>query len=42
MVIFEVDDWTDVTGHATIWNGVDCSDKCYFSNVRKALIWELA
>lgn len=42
IVIFEVDEWTDATGHATIWNGVDCSDKCYFSNARKALIWELA
>jgi len=41
ILVFEVDAWSDATGHATIWDGVDCSDKCYFPLSKKAYIWIL-
>lgn len=41
ILVFEVDAWTDATGHATIWDGTNCSDKCYFPLSRKAYIWTL-
>lgn len=39
-LIFDVN-WTDATGHATLWNGINCSDKCYFPKTSKAYLWEL-
>lgn len=41
ILVFEVDAWTDATGHATIWDGTNCSDKCYFPLSKKAYIWTL-
>lgn len=41
ILVFEVDAWSDATGHATIWDGVDCSDKCYFPLSKKAYLWTL-
>lgn len=41
ILVFEVDSWDDATGHATIWNGSNCSDKCYFPLSNKAYLWEL-
>ena len=41
IMVFEVDGWDDATGHATIWDGVGCSDKCYFTQSKKAYIWTL-
>jgi len=41
ILVFEVDTWSDATGHATIWDGKVCSDKCYFPLSKKAYIWEL-
>lgn len=41
ILVFEVDQWTDATGHATIWDGAYCSDKCYFPQSKKAYIWIL-
>jgi len=41
IVVFEVDQWDDATGHATVWDGIKCSDKCYFSESKKAYIWKL-
>ena len=41
ILIFEVDQWNDATGHATIWDGASCSDKCYFTLSKKAYLWEL-
>lgn len=40
ILIFDVN-WSDATGHATIWDGVNCSDKCYFPKATKAYLWEL-
>lgn len=39
--VFDVDQWTDATGHATIWSGIHCSDKCYFPISKKAYLWTL-
>lgn len=41
ILVFEVDSWSDATGHATIWDGVNCSDKCYFPLAREAYLWAL-
>lgn len=41
ILVFEVDGWSDASGHATIWNGVNCSDSCYFAQSKKAYLWTL-
>jgi hypothetical protein len=41
ILVFEVDGWNDATGHATIWNGIGCSDKCYFEKAKKVHLWIL-
>ncbi|WP_226702028.1 T6SS effector amidase Tae4 family protein [Microbulbifer elongatus] len=41
ILVFEVDQWSDASGHATVWNGNACSDKCYFPISKKAYLWEL-
>lgn len=40
ILVFDVN-WLDATGHATLWDGVNCSDKCYFPKASKAYLWEL-
>lgn len=41
IIVFEVEAWSDASGHATLWNGVTCSDKCYFPLSKKVMLWEL-
>lgn len=41
ILIFEVPIWNNATGHATLWNGYQCSDRCYFSQSSRILFWEL-
>ena len=41
IIVFEVDAWSDASGHATLWDGTSCSDKCYFPLARKVMLWEL-
>lgn len=41
ILVFEVDAWSDATGHATIWDGAHCSNKCYFPIAKRAYLWEL-
>lgn len=47
VLIFEVSGWGNATGHATLWNGSDCGDSCYFvhnppgATTTKVLFWEL-
>ncbi len=31
VVLFEVRGWDDAAGHATLWNGTQCYDHCYFN-----------
>lgn len=33
--------WSDATGHATLWNGSYCSDHCYFPIAAEASLWIL-
>ncbi|CAD6081386.1 type VI secretion system amidase effector protein Tae4 [Escherichia coli] len=47
VILFEVQGWSDAAGHATFWNGLTCSDHCYFNaqdtnyTTTKANFWEL-
>lgn len=41
ILVVGVDGWSDASGHATIWNGVSCSDSCYFAQSKKAYLWML-
>lgn len=40
ILIFKVN-WSDASGHATLWNGNNCSDHCYFPVALEASIWLL-
>ncbi|WP_186301642.1 type VI secretion system amidase effector protein Tae4 [Denitromonas halophila] len=40
ILVFDVN-WSDATGHATLWNGSTCSDHCYFPVAAEASIWYL-
>jgi hypothetical protein len=40
ILVFGVD-WNDASGHATLWDGVGCSDHCYFPIAQEASIWIL-
>jgi len=41
IIVFEIDAWDDASGHATLWDGATCSDKCYFPLSKKVMLWEL-
>lgn len=41
IVLFDVGGWSNATGHATLWDGSNCSDKCYFDQAQRVLFWEL-
>lgn len=41
IIAFEVDGWDDASGHATLWDGNFCSDKCYFPLSKKVMLWTL-
>lgn len=41
ILVVEVQGWGDASGHATIWNGLSCSDECYFPLSHKAYLWTL-
>lgn len=32
LLVFEISGWTDAKGHATLWDGTHCYDKCYFNS----------
>ncbi|WP_225318659.1 type VI secretion system amidase effector protein Tae4 [Cellvibrio sp. KY-GH-1] len=40
ILVFNVN-WSDATGHATLWDGSTCSDHCYFPEAKEASIWIL-
>lgn len=40
ILVFDVN-WSDASGHATLWDGMSCSDHCYFPVANKASIWLL-
>lgn len=41
IIVFKVSQWSDATGHATLWNGNTCSDACYFPESSEAMLWVL-
>lgn len=41
ILIFNVNGWSDASGHATLWNGSACSDHCCFPLANEASIWIL-
>lgn len=41
IIIFDVDVWDDASGHATLWDGKICSDRCYFQKSKKVMLWVL-
>lgn len=41
ILIFTVTGWSDATGHATVWNGNACGDRCYFSKASEVSLWRL-
>jgi len=40
ILVFSVQ-WSDATGHVTLWDGNSCSDHCYFPVAAEASIWLL-
>lgn len=49
LILFEVSEWQDAAGHATFWDGIMCSDHCYFNDpgninyiTNAANFWELS
>ena len=47
VVLFDVSGWSDASGHATLWNGMQCYDHCYFNEpgaayrTTRASFWSL-
>lgn len=41
ILVFEVNGWSDASGHATLWGGAACSDSCYFGKASKTHLWTL-
>ena len=42
VIIFDVDSWSDATGHVDLWNGSGCRHNCYFSVAKKVMLWEVS
>ena len=41
ILVVEVSEWVDASGHATIWSGIQCTDHCYFPQSNKGYLWTL-
>ncbi|QHM73365.1 type VI secretion system amidase effector protein Tae4 [Mixta intestinalis] len=47
VILFQVTGWSDANGHATLFNGVRCYDRCYFNepearyHTERANFWSL-
>src|SRR5690554_5612260 len=41
ILVMEVRGWSDASGHATIWTGLECAGQCYFPQSHKAYLWTL-
>jgi len=40
IIVFDVN-WSDASGHVTLWDGKACSDHCYFPMANEASLWSL-
>lgn len=41
VIVFEVDGWTDASGHVDLWNGTRCRHNDYFARARKVMLWDV-
>lgn len=41
IILFNVSGWSDATGHVTLWDGMTCSDQCYFPQSTGVKQWIL-
>jgi len=41
VIVFEVEGWSDATGHADLWNGSTCRHNCYFAKASRVMLWEV-
>jgi hypothetical protein len=42
IIVFEVDQWSDATGHITLWNGNQCrANDCYWDKAHTISLWEM-
>lgn len=41
VIAFEVDGWTDATGHFDLWNGTRCRHHDYFARAQKVMLWDV-
>jgi hypothetical protein len=41
VIVFEVEGWSDATGHVDLWNGARCRHHDYFARAQKVLVWEV-
>ena len=42
VIIFDVDSWSDATGHVDLWNGDACRHSAYFHQAAKVMLWEVS
>lgn len=40
IICFEVDSWSDATGHFDVWNGERCAGHDYFTLAHRVSVWE--
>ncbi|MDF4976359.1 T6SS effector amidase Tae4 family protein [Vibrio parahaemolyticus] len=40
IIVYQVDGWSDATGHADLWDGNKCVYQGYVSVTHKVLFWE--
>jgi hypothetical protein len=41
VIIFEVEGWTDATGHVDLWNGARCRHSDYFARAHTVMLWDV-
>ncbi|MCA9707568.1 MAG: peptidoglycan-binding protein [Myxococcales bacterium] len=41
VIVFDVEGWTDATGHVDLWNGTRCRHHGYFERAAKVMLWEV-
>lgn len=40
IILFEVDSWSNATGHITLWDGSRCiNNDCYWNKAKKVYLW---
>ena len=40
IILFDVQGWSDASGHADLWNGSTCEYKCYWGEASGVEIWQ--